>query len=263
MSFVKLDEGILMSTLWVDHDATRVFVTALLMARPKEITEPLDQYDVYKLEKTGFVVPPGKYGLINASGQGIVRMSGLAYEPGMEALARLGDEDAESRTADFGGRRLVRVSGGYIALNFQKYRDKDSTNALRQERYRERHALRNGVTVTPVTQAEAEAEAEETTDIAQTKKSEPKYDRDLMGFHGITDEDRKAWAEAYPACDVGAELRKMVEWCKANPKKAHKSNWRKFIVNWLSRSQDRGGSSTGRAPVSELDLVNQICPLKD
>jgi len=58
----------------------------------------------------------------------------------------------------------------------------------------------------------------------------------------ITADNMKSWAEAYPACDLKIELAKMREWLIANPTKAVKSNWRRFITNWLSRSQDRGGT---------------------
>jgi hypothetical protein len=67
------------------------------------------------------------------------------------------------------------------------------------------------------------------------------FDLDSFEFTGITEKDRIAWANAYPACDVQSQLLRMVEWLKANPKKAHKSNWRRFICNWLSKCQDRGG----------------------
>lgn len=36
----------------------------------------------------------------------------------------------------------------------------------------------------------------------------------------------------------------MHSWLMANPKKAHKSNWERFITNWLARAQDRGGDAT-------------------
>jgi hypothetical protein len=59
----------------------------------------------------------------------------------------------------------------------------------------------------------------------------------------LTEDDKRGWSEAYPACDVGVELTRMREWLIANPTKAVKSNWRRFITNWLSRSQDRGGTN--------------------
>ena len=66
------------------------------------------------------------------------------------------------------------------------------------------------------------------------------------GWGGITPQDRAEWAAAYPACDLDTELARATAWLRANPTKAHKSSWRKFVVGWLSRSQDRGG--TNREP---------------
>ena len=57
----------------------------------------------------------------------------------------------------------------------------------------------------------------------------------------ITAGDINAWAETYPACNIEIELRRMREWLLANPDKK-KKNYRRFIVNWLARSQDNGGT---------------------
>jgi hypothetical protein len=66
-----------------------------------------------------------------------------------------------------------------------------------------------------------------------------------LKWDGITDADKAAWKAAFPACDIESELLRMIEWIKANPEKGIKSNYRRFITNWLSRSQDRGGSNRG------------------
>ena len=172
MAFVKLDAGILNSTLWVDRDCREIFITALLMAHPIELREPMPQLQVQRLEATGFVVPAGWYGFVPAAGPGIIRMAMCDPAAGTEALVRLGNPDPESRTPDFDGRRLVRVDGGYVVLNFIKYREKDNTTKERSARYRERKkelASRRDVdtshrddtpNVTQNHQAEAEAEAE-------------------------------------------------------------------------------------------------------
>jgi uncharacterized protein YdaU (DUF1376 family) len=70
------------------------------------------------------------------------------------------------------------------------------------------------------------------------------------GWQGITDADRNSWATAYPACTLDIELVRAAEWLRANPAKARKSNWRRFLVSWLTRSQDRGGTirSAGKTP---------------
>jgi len=61
-------------------------------------------------------------------------------------------------------------------------------------------------------------------------------------WEGITENDIELWNKAYPACSITAELAKMKAWILGAGAKGKKSNWRKFITNWLSRTQDRGGT---------------------
>jgi hypothetical protein len=70
------------------------------------------------------------------------------------------------------------------------------------------------------------------------------------GWSGITDADRQGWATAYPGAVLEQELAKASEWLKANPKRAGKRNWRAFLVRWLQRCQDHGGTTrdVGRRP---------------
>ena len=71
------------------------------------------------------------------------------------------------------------------------------------------------------------------------------------GWEGITDSDRAEWSQAYPAADLPVELAKANQWLKANPKKARKSNWRRWLTTvWLSKCQDKGGThrEPGRRP---------------
>lgn len=149
MAFVKLDTGILNSTLWAEREPRDVFITALLMAVPFATTEPMPQLKVDSLDRTGFIVPPGWYGFVEAAGPGIVRRSLADPVLGMEALATLGEPDLESRSSEFEGRRLVRVDGGYIVLNYMKYRQKDNTAVVRQKRYRDRKKEAKGLAKTP------------------------------------------------------------------------------------------------------------------
>lgn len=181
MAFVKLDTGLLTSTLWVERDPREVFITALLMAEPYELEHPAPALHVRSLEETGFIVPPGWYGFVRAAGVGIIRMSMLDPEEGLIALERLSSPDQESRSHAFEGRRMVRVDGGYIILNFMTYRDRDQTVGERMKRYRER--IRTGQIPPPRSAAtrsndadtriailaEAEAEADKSKDQKQKK----------------------------------------------------------------------------------------------
>lgn len=154
MAFVKLDTTMLRSSIWVERDHRSLFVTALLMCEPFEVREPMAQLEVRSLNETGWMVPPGWYGLAQAAGSGIVRTDGMEQEAGLDALEVLGSTDPESRSQDFEGRRLVRVDGGFLCLNYMKYRDHDHTAAERQRRLRERK--KNAQNASPVTRYEVE-----------------------------------------------------------------------------------------------------------
>lgn len=150
MAFVKLDCGILNSTLWVEKDARDVFITALLMAQPREFEQPTPQLEPDSLNETGWSVPPGWYGFVPAAGVGIIRMTGIPTDVGIEALRKLGSPEPDSRSQEFEGRRLVRVNGGYLVLNFMRYREKDHTAAERMRRLRARKRDASQAAVTPV-----------------------------------------------------------------------------------------------------------------
>lgn len=142
---------------------------------------------------------------------------------------------------------------------------KDRTAAERQRRHRAKchgdvTALRHGVTVTQRREEkrrediQTPTESVATSDPPKRRKSSQPHDAVSWsadaGWQGITDADRQEWRQAYPACDLEPELARATAWLKANPTKARKSNWRRFIVSWLTRSQDRGGTNrtTGAKP---------------
>jgi hypothetical protein len=61
-------------------------------------------------------------------------------------------------------------------------------------------------------------------------------------WQGITDADRSEWATAFPGAAIDQELAKATAWLRANPKRCGKRNWRRFLVGWLQRCQDKGGT---------------------
>jgi len=69
------------------------------------------------------------------------------------------------------------------------------------------------------------------------------FDFKKRKFFNITIEDKAGWLEAYPAVDIDHELNGMREWLLSNPSKK-KKNYRRFITNWLTRAQEKGGSKT-------------------
>jgi hypothetical protein len=153
MSFVKIDTNILYSSLWVERELRSVFITALVMAVPSELREPMPQIAVQTLDDTGFVVSPGWYGFGAAAGSAILLRDGSFNAEGWRALERLCAPDPDSRSQEYEGRRMARINGGYLVLNYMRYRDFDHSAADRMRRMRHRRKTEgvtpNGDTVTP------------------------------------------------------------------------------------------------------------------
>ena len=63
------------------------------------------------------------------------------------------------------------------------------------------------------------------------------YDGDAK-IHGIDQKQLDRWKEDFPALDVESELRTMSAWLDAN-RMLRKKNVKRFIVNWLSKTQER------------------------
>ena len=82
--------------------------------------------------------------------------------------------------------------------------------------------------------------------VPDDKKHPPKPPKINFNFktsrwENIKEEDIKIWKEAYPVCNMKIELAKMTSWLLSNPSKK-KSNYKKFINNWLTSTQDKGGT---------------------
>ena len=79
-------------------------------------------------------------------------------------------------------------------------------------------------------------------------KPEPKYlyQMPLIGgkTYGITEDFIKEMQELYRAVNVDLEIRRMIGWCKGNSDKLKTSRGiMRFITNWLSKAQDKGGTA--------------------
>lgn len=96
------------------------------------------------------------------------------------------------------------------------------------------------------------APAQESPKLKAPKTAKIDFDFDERKFAGIEQVDIDGWAEAYPALDVVHELRSMREWLLANPEK-RKVRYRRFITNWLKRSQDKGGNRASKSKGGGFD----------
>ena len=71
------------------------------------------------------------------------------------------------------------------------------------------------------------------------QRSDFSFSSSSGNFEGITDIDRADWISAYTSIDISKEIIKAEQWLKANPTKAKKKLWRKFLVGWFTRANDK------------------------
>lgn len=64
------------------------------------------------------------------------------------------------------------------------------------------------------------------------------------GEWSVPDLLQSQWVKAYPAVDVAGELAKASVWLVSNPKN-QKSNYARFLTNWLNKAQDRAPKVAG------------------
>lgn len=151
--FVKLDAGILDSSLWAESsDVCKVFITMLAMCEPD--------------------------GLCRATAPGISKQAYLPVDRVREALERLEAVDPDSRSSADEGRRIRRVDGGYLVTNYTTYRQRDytATERKRRQRERERQAVPPPTppsTTTTTTDADAYAYESQTVTPVTRDSKEP------------------------------------------------------------------------------------------
>jgi len=120
--YVKLFSDILQSSLWSEDSDTKViWITMLALANQD--------------------------GLVRATAPGISHEARVDLEKTKSVLTLLESPDPESRTPEHEGRRIERVDGGFLILNYLKYRSLSDEDARREQgrirtrRYRARNAM--------------------------------------------------------------------------------------------------------------------------
>lgn len=83
------------------------------------------------------------------------------------------------------------------------------------------------------------------------KSTDPLGWNESDGWVGLTDEDFAKWLELFPAVDAVIELKRLDQWLRDNPTKAHKSHWRRWVNKLFGIKQEKGGTrSAGGTPAA-------------
>jgi hypothetical protein len=220
MAFVKLDSGILDSTLWVQDAITcKVFITMLAMCGPK--------------------------GLCEATAPGIARRSNTSLDETRRALEILESPDDDSRTLEDEGRRIRRVDGGYLIVNYLKYREKDHTAAERMRKYRtnrkqeDKSELRRNVTLVTPNVTQEEAEAEEEAEEYKSNRSAAKNRRSRVSKDEQTEPMDLQTFVAWCQSSAQPHVLVLAEWAEiTKPALTTKAQWRIWMKRHLRPARD-------------------------
>lgn len=233
--YAKIFSQIFDSTLADDYQTRHVFMDLLVLA--------------------------DKHGEVDMTAEAIARRINVPGDIVKEAICKLCKHDVNSRSKTADGARLVLLDSerpwGWKIVNYVIYsgiRDENTRREYMRGYMRARRKAQepckqpvNSVNFGKPLLASVPVLINTSSSIkGDTEPGTLGWSRDTK-WYGINAEDKSAWLKAYPACNIDRQLAAMSAWLEANPAKAVKRQWRRFIVNWLARSQERGGDEQARA----------------
>lgn len=177
--YTKLFNSILASTIWEADMPTRiVWITLLAMA--------------------------DKDGIAEGSVPGLATFARVSLPQVRAALRKLMEPDKDSRSAEYEGRRIEAVDGGWRLLNHRKYRQKLGQDERReylrvkQGEYRRKHKSTNVNNVsdksTLLTHTEAEADTDAEPKAKRERKTAPSA---LSSLSPLSNDDLTERAAAF------------------------------------------------------------------
>lgn len=191
--FVKLYGSILGSSIWSESLPTRiVWITLLALADER--------------------------GRVEASVGGLARLANVTRGQCVTALETLSSPDPDSKSPEFEGRRIEKVSGGWCVLNYLAYRGlrspKQVAEAKRKAEWRERTRDRTGTErdatgqngTSPEIRTEVDVDVDVETTTTRSKASARKRARPSNGVVAVPPDALSSWVArlaAVWAADVG------------------------------------------------------------
>jgi hypothetical protein len=237
--YVKVFTDILQSSLWCEDSDTRVvWITMLALANQD--------------------------GIVRSTAPGISSQARVPVEKVREALDKFESEDPDSRTLDHGGRRVERTDGGYVILNYMKYREMTDMAKVREqtrERVRKYRQNRDGnavvtggnVTVTTGNDKQKQKQKSEEDPPLSPKGGE----HTLFAFKSMSGEVliSKAYIESlqskFPSLDVRSCVADAHAWTLVNrPKK----DIPKFLTNWLIRQKNKKSNPQPQIEIDDREV---------
>lgn len=162
--YVKIFSSILDSSVWHESPTTvKVWLTLLCMA--------------------------DREGHVRAVERAVAQRAVVTPEEAREALRVLESPDLESQTQEYGGRRIERIEGGWLVLNYVKYRELRTEVQVREARRKRLQRTRKGGTSANVPGRVPAGDAEqnrdtEAEDASEAESPKPPIDNEIEPVGG-------------------------------------------------------------------------------
>lgn len=269
MSYVKLFESILDSTVWLEDLHVKVVWITMLAMKDAD-------------------------GIVHASIPGLAKRAGVTLAQCEESLAKFLGPDPYSSSKEHEGRRVAEVDGGWRVLNHDKYRDQLDQDdqrakaAERMRRYRERRTV-GDVTVTPSDAGDVTVRHTDPDQIqirergGDSRQRNAKPPEQALTLTSKSEKPKRAerkrsaehplpgdWKPDQTALKIAAELRldvtaqatKFADWHAA--KGSRFADWNAAFRNWLRNSVSFGqrGSVSPQAARSPMRSAPASEPMR-
>jgi hypothetical protein len=126
VTFTKLFSSITASTVWCEPDRTRIVWIAMLAMADRK-------------------------GRVWASIPGLASIARVPVEDCRTAIESFLSPDRDSRTKDNEGKRIEEIDGGWLLLNYEKYRERQDAETIKESKRRyinaRRARERQGITI--------------------------------------------------------------------------------------------------------------------
>lgn len=229
--YTKLFSSIVNSTIWREPDHVRlVWITMLALA--------------------------DKFGVVETSIPGLADASRVTLQECEQALERLQSPDPYSRSQEHEGRRIAVTEGGFILLNYTRYRGKLKEEKIREQtrervrKYREKKKTEGNVTVTrnadvtSCNSGNAQSESESESESKKKKNIKKKYSEAFEKFWKSYPNKASGKSSAYKAYQKslkrasGEEIQKGLEnhlvcpkWLESN------GQYVPYATTWLNQGR--------------------------
>ncbi len=162
--FTKLQSSIVHSTIWREPDHVRLMWITMLAICDKN-------------------------GMVEASVPGLADVARVELTQCEDALQRLASPDQYSRSQEYEGRRIKVVDGGWLILNYLKYRGESKADRIAQQNRDRQKKFRDKNNVSPVSvtlhnanNAQSESESESDKNKSKKIKKPTEYSKYFLEF---------------------------------------------------------------------------------